>query len=65
MYAYALNAHSSCRGQRRVTDPLILELQKAVSCHVSAGDRKLVLWWSSQCFLIAQATSWVLTQHGL
>ena len=33
----------------RVSDPLKLELQTVVSCHVGAGNQIWILWKSSQC----------------
>ncbi|CAO2579474.1 hypothetical protein LEMLEM_LOCUS1012 [Lemmus lemmus] len=33
----------------KVSDPLKLDLQTVVSCHVGAGNRTWVLWKSCQC----------------
>lgn len=40
---------SAHQDQKRVSDPLYLELQIGVSLHVGAGDLTQVLWKSSQC----------------
>lgn len=37
------------RGQKRVSDPLRLELQMVVSCHMDSGNWAWVLCKSSQC----------------
>lgn len=43
--------HIRCLGRPKESDPLKLELQVVVSCHVGAGNQNLVLWKSiSQCF---------------
>ena len=34
-----------------MSDPLELELQIVVSCHVGAGNSTWVFWKSSQCFV--------------
>jgi hypothetical protein len=39
---------AKCLPEKSVLDPLELELQMAVSCHVSAGNWIWVLWKSSQ-----------------
>ncbi len=33
----------------RVSNPMELELQTSMSCHVGVGNRTQVLWKSSQC----------------
>jgi hypothetical protein len=40
------------RGQKRAWDPLELELQMALSCHVGSGNWTWVPWESSQCSAI-------------
>jgi hypothetical protein len=51
IYVCVLYAYSTHRDQRRVSDPLELELQLSVSCHVGAGNGTRVLCKSSCCFL--------------
>lgn len=38
MYVCVQCAYSVCRGQKRLLDPLELELQMVVSCHVGVGS---------------------------
>lgn len=38
----------ACRGKRRVSDPLELELLTVVSCPVDAGNETVVLWKNSR-----------------
>lgn len=38
------------RGQKRTSDPLELELQIPVNCHVGARNRTWVFCKSNQCF---------------
>ena len=40
----------ACRGQKRVLDPLGLELHTDVSCSVGPGTSTWVFWNISQCF---------------
>lgn len=42
-------------GQGRVLDHLEQELQMAVSHHLSAGNRTLILWESNNCSAILSA----------
>ena len=46
-YAYTAHIPGVCRGWKRVLDPLQLELQMVVSCHVGAENQTWVLWKSS------------------
>jgi hypothetical protein len=39
----------ACGGQKRASDPLELELQMVVNCHVSSGNQIWVLWKNNQC----------------
>ena len=43
---YVSGAHG---GQKRVLNPLGLESQIVVNCHVGVGAHTKVLWKSSQC----------------
>ena len=40
-------AYSALRGQKRAMDPLELEFQVVLNCHVVAGNRTQVLWKGS------------------
>lgn len=44
----AMCVPGACRGQKRVSDPLELELQMVVSHNAGAGNRPWNFWYSSQ-----------------
>lgn len=48
LYEFIYHVHAGAtRGQKRATDPLELELQVALGCHMDAGTQILVLCKSS------------------
>lgn len=48
---YAYHAHSGAhRGQKRTLDPIELELNITVTCHISAENKIWFLCKSSKCF---------------
>lgn len=49
MYPCVTRVCSAHGGQERAVGALDLELQPAVSCHVSAGNGTWVFWKNSQC----------------
>lgn len=49
VYMVAMCTPCAHRGQKRVPDPLQLQLWMAVGYHVHAGNRTWVLWKSSKC----------------
>lgn len=53
MYAHVPHVCFVPRGQKKMPDPLELELQKVVSCHVGAGTQTQTLPMSS-CELLYQ-----------
>lgn len=48
LYTYSLCACSTHRGQKRVIEPLELDLQIPVSGVGDSGNQALILWKSSQ-----------------
>lgn len=51
MSMYYLRAMpGTCRGRKRMSDPLELELEMFESCHVGVGNENQVPWKNSQCF---------------
>ena len=49
MYVCTLHVCSASGGQKRTSDPLELELQMFVSCHVGAGNEIWFICKGSQC----------------
>lgn len=50
MHVYAVYVGSAYGGQKRVWNPLELELQIVVSHHLNAGNQIQVLCKTSKCF---------------
>ena len=50
---YVHMSADACGGQKRASDPLELELQEVVSCHVGAGNEPS----SAQCVLLTSEPS--------
>lgn len=48
MFVCVLHAFGSCGGQKRVLEPLKLELQRVMTCYVGTGHQAWVLCKSSK-----------------